>query len=411
MLVLILSAATYGVHNAPARYVALEGGFAEGMAPPEDLRQWRQSSTGLTFAGEGPRTEVRLAARRARAVAALQAVMTVPDGADGLRVELNFGAEGLEPGAEPWQNARLQVLSFDRAGNFLWYWPRDILMVSADRPPGPASAVLPVYSGFKFVLVRVYNGADSGVLRIGPPRIVPLAERPVFAFLRGALVLAWLVTGLWAARAAARRTSTPLRAAILLGAAAFTLAGTLTPQPGFRTVTEPIESLALAATDLLFARQASPPPQARQVPGIPGAADKGSEAGSPARGAVEEPAESPASEPAAPNPARIRAAPSPDYPFSTKHAAHFGVFFLLGLACYAAFPRSSWLGRTLCLASFAVATESLQWFVVTRGSSILDLAVDLAGLALAAAMTAAFSWIMAAVKARNRDRALPGARS
>ncbi len=422
VLLVILSAATYGAHNSSARYGAVQAGFTPEMAPPEDLRRWQHSSRGLTFSGQGANTEVSLAARHERGVAAVQAAIVVPEGADGLRVELRIGTENLEPGGEPWQNARLQFLSFGRAGNLLWYWPKDIIVVSADRPLGPVSATMPLREDLKGVLVRIYNGADSGVLRIGLPKIVPVYERPAFAFLRGALILTWIAAGLWAAWAVARRASTSLRFGALLSAAVLALAGTLAPQPAFRTAVQPVESLVLEVADSLIGHRFSSPPQSRRAAGTPSVTGGGAEAGRPADRAVEESADSQTSKPAAPERSRaskptapelmrVVAPPPPDYPFSFKEAGHFFVFLLLGIACFAAFPRSSWYGRTLCLVSFAVATESLQWFVVTRSSSVTDLAVDTAGLALAAAVTATSSWITAAVRARNRGRALPGARS
>ncbi len=392
----ILSAATYGAHNSSVRYSAAMTGLSPGMAAPEDLHLWRRSLSGLTFSGEGAKSEVRLAARQVRGLAAVETTIEVPDGADGLRVELGIGAENFQPGAKHWQNARLQIFSFDRAGNFLRHWPKDVIVVLADRPFGPASDVLPLRQGLGRVLVRIFNGADSGTLRIGPPKIAPTTQRPAFTLLRGGLIAAWAATGLWAAWAAARRASTPLRAGVLLGIAALVLGGALVPKPIFRPMIAPIETGVLAVADYLFQQQS---PHRSRAAGD-GAGEDRAERG--------EEAVPRASSPVTLAPEHI-IAPRHHYPIGIEDIGHFSMFLLLGVACFAAFPRPSHHGRMLCLASFAVATESLQCFVATRSSSVADLAADMAGLILAAAVAAVGSWIAAAAIARNRDRVLPGA--
>jgi len=418
----VMCAVTYGVHKSPARYSPILSGPAPEMVAPGGLRLWRRSLSGLSFSGEGAGSEVHLAPRQGQDIAVVQTVIAVPEGADGLRIDLSIGAQGLDPGAEAWQNAKLQILSFDKTGHFLWYWPKDIIVVMADRPFGPATAILPLREGLRRVLVRIYNGADSGVLRIGPPKIFAAMERPIFTFLRGGLILAWTAVGLWAARATARRASNRLRTGILFGAAALVLIGTLTPQPAFRTAIEPLESLVLAGADSLFWQRPTSPSLPQQAASTLSAARDRAGVDSGAREVLtrgargdqtnvvrEAPVKAQPLARAAPMPARFATSERPDYPFSFKEIGHFSLFFLLAIACYAAFPRTSWSGRFVCLASFAVATETLQWFVVTRSSSVKDLAVDMAGLALATVVAAAGYWIMAAAKARTRTRASPGA--
>ncbi len=425
----VLCAASYGVLNTAARYVDAPAEVTAGVAPPLDLRLWQQTTAGITFDEEADMVIARLMPRGAGQSAVLQAPVALPPNVDALRITLKLGAEKLRPGRRSWQTAKVELLGFGQSGDFLWYWPREVAVLSSDQPFSPVTAVLPIEAGPKHAVLRIYNGAESGVLRAGAPEVAALSERPAFVFMRGALVLAWVVGGLFLARALLRRVTSRLRAGLLLGLMVFALVGTLTPQPYFRSVTAPLEGLALAVADYTVDRlrswirtppgTAEPRDLAKDLGTAPSnAAPKTSAANGSGQtppkdrseGRAEVESESETANATAETSA-ARAPPQIDYPFNPKQIGHFAAFFLLGLAGFAAFPQAPWAGRLVCLSSFALATESLQWFVVSRNSAVPDLVADLIGLALAASVVAVLSGIKVAARARTRDRAARGGRS
>jgi len=386
----VLCSATYLGLSTGLRYTQAETELGPDSAPPADLRNWPRSHTGIDFTLENGVAIARLAPANDGEVAALQARLVPVAGTDALRITLDAGGRALEDGEETWQRAQVQLLSFDANGRFLWYWPKTVAALSGDQPFRNVSAIVPLSPEVEFIRLAIYNGARSGELRVGPPRVEALAERPAFAALRWALMVAWVVYGAWIALALARRAAGPVRAGLLLGVGLIALFGALMPQPAFRTMSAPVRAAALSLADAIFAPSPAPvlqpPPEA--APGE--AAPPSPEA--PARQLVLAPV-----------------APETDYPFSFKQLSHFAMFFLLGLAAVAAFPRTPRTAVLVCLGAFAVATEALQSFVVTRTGSLADLATDAAGFALAALAIAAAAWITALVRARRQARAGPGA--
>lgn len=386
----ILCGATYLGLDTGLRYTQAKAEQGPDSAPPADLRDWPRSRAGLDFTFEDGVASASLAPAVDGEVAALQARLVPGVGTDALRITLDAGGRGLEDGAETWQRARVQLLSFDAGGRFLWYWPKTVATISGDRPFGSISAIVPMTAEVNFARLVIYNGARSGELRVGPPRVEALAERPAFAALRWVLALAWLAYGAWVAHALSRRAAGPVRAGLLLGVGLIALFGALTPQPAFRNLSAPVQAAALSLADAIFAP--GPGPALQPPPEV-----------------ASEEATRPLPEGPAHQLVQAPVAPETDYPFSFKQLSHFAVFFLLAVAAVAAFPRTPRSALLACLGAFAIATEVLQSFVVTRNGSLADLAIDAAGLALAALAVAAADRITASARARRRARAGPGA--
>jgi VanZ family protein len=392
--VALLCVASYVVLHDAVRYAPAPSGFAADHGPPQALPDWIASNTGLSFQQRGTLTAARLAAREMEAASPsfVQAGFPVPAGADALRLDLQAGAESLEPGAETWQSAWVQVFSFDARGRLLWYWPKTILRLRGPSAFGPVSAVVPLNADIAGALIVAFNGADGGTFEIGPPSVTYLVERPLATILRHALVVAWIAAGVWLAGAVIRRAANVARAGFVLGAVAIALGGALMPQPTFRQVSAPLEAWTLQVADAVFYRApeiAAPiPPRDIESP-APAQPETPSSETVQTDSAEAEPTQQGRSSENSAAAIALAAPPRPDYPVTFKQLGHFAAFFLLGLAAIAAFPRASWAERLICLAGFAIATECLQWFVVTRTGQVVDLLADGAGLVLAVAV----AWI------------------
>ncbi|MFQ5466607.1 MAG: VanZ family protein, partial [Kiloniellaceae bacterium] len=186
------------------------------------------------------------------------------------------------------------------------------------------------------------------------------------------------------------------------------LAGTLTPQPQFGRLTAPIEA---GLRNWLRAPPPAPPAEqqdqvtnngsAAATSGVTGEAAGGASAADRARPATSS-AESRAAAGAHPgaNPARrandrsgslVRPPPEPaawSGP-SLKQVGHFAVFTLLALAAFVAYGSVHPAAIAGYLLVFALATETMQLFLITRSARAMDLAVDGAGILLAWAALAA----------------------
>ena len=385
-----LCAATYVVQMSGLRYIPVTPAPAAAIAvPPSDLRAWQASRSGIAFGERDGLVAASLSPRDAAlgraGIAMLRAVFAIPDGTAALRLDARIGADALVAGDEPWQAGRVQFVSFDRDGRHVWYWPNDVYRVSGDRPFEPVSVLVPVSPSLKAAMLVIYNGAGSGVLRVGQVGVTHLAERPLFAGLRYGLVLAWVLAGLWTAWNVLNRAASVPLAALLLGTVVLALAAALTPQPGFREVTAPLQEWAASLADQVLRPAPAVAPDTPGAPAGPGEAAHGA----PRAGASLVPPQT-----------------RPSHAINFKQASHLAMFFLIGLSGFLAFAPAPWLGRLACLVCLAVATECLQWFVVTRSSQVADLAADVAGLVLAGVVAPAALWVTALV--RRRAGAVPG---
>lgn len=414
--VAMLCLASYVVLHDAVRYTPAPSDFVIDHGPPHALTDWIASNTGLSFQRRGTLTAARLAAREvgADSPSFVQAGFPVPAGADALRVDLQAGAESLEPGAEARQSAWVQMFSFDAHGRLLWYWPKTILRLMAPSTFRPVSAVLPLNGDIAGALIVAFNGADRGTFEIGPPSVTYLVERPFAPYLRYALIAAWVVVGFWLAGATIRGAANMARAGFVLGAVALALGGALMPQPAFRQVSAPLEALTLQVADAVFYRapQIAEPIPPRDIespspaePEVPQTDTPHAPSDKPQSAQQDRSSENSAAAMA------LAAPPRPDYPVTFKQLGHFAAFFLLGLAAIAAFPGASWSDRLICLGGFAIATECLQWFVVTRTGQLVDLVADGAGLALAVAVALLAGRIMPGRFLPRRATAASGERS
>lgn len=375
-------------------YLTLVPGWRYATVVPDLLAgrsltgpEWSRTAFGVEFATEDGFAVVRLAADP-RGVPALALRLPVPGDVDALRAAVQLKTQGMRPGPEGWQKGRAQVASYDVAGRYLWYWPNDVATLSGNSDWLGFDAVIPTSADLKAVFLVVYNGALSGVMSTRAVRVSGLKERPAFTVLRYALIAAWMLAGLWLGRAFLRRGGMTAAKALVLGLSFVALAGTLLPQPAFQRTSAPAEALLRSWL--------SPEGEGTRV------ADRDL-AGS-ARAAPSAAAASPGA------PARSTLVEADSSRLGFKELGHFAVFALLSLAAFMAYPAVPGGVRLMYLAVFALATESLQLFVVTRSARLSDLAVDLSAIVLVGGAIALLRRIRAAARARSARDAPPGAR-
>ncbi|RMD65019.1 MAG: hypothetical protein D6826_01075 [Alphaproteobacteria bacterium] len=400
------------------RYVAVDTA-ALPFVPPRAAGggPWRATASGAAFetgrsdsSGTGGGS-VRLSPGPGRpgGVSAVQARLPLgddpDDDIDAVRVTLELEAEDLRPGPAEWQVGRAQVLSVDRRGRFLWYWPHDIALVRASQPWRGYETVIPRSDDVAVMYLMIYNGARTGVLSARAVRAEALHERPLFVALRSVVILAWVGVAMWSACLVARARLRPIVRVLLLGTAGLAVIGAVLPQPQLAHLTAPVEATLSAWLA---------PPQ----PSVPAAVSGTSASGSPLSG--EPPAQpTPRPRPSVPRPSVPRAADAAPAGLLTtligaariglKQVGHFAVFALLALIALGAVPPRRWLAVLALLVTFALTTEALQLFVITRSARLVDVAIDSGGLLSGVAAAAVLGRITAA--ARGWRRRASGARS
>lgn len=416
LLALGLAALSYAVVEAPARYVSV------GTDPGESAAEaWQGSASGVQRVDGDDRgtIEARLLAEGTDRIPYIRQIVEVPAEVDGIRARASMQAAHLVPGPQRWQIGRFQLLTYTPSQGLLPYWPSQVAQVLSPTGWRHYDTVIPMPGDPVIVVAVIYNGAAAGVLHVRDVRIEAVAERPLYRYLRWALLGAWTAIAVAVAWRLLRPASGVARRATLLLLGAIALGSVLTPQPLFKTITDPLDERLQAWMDQLEPTPAAlRPPAARTTEEATEAnrkapraaersgarskhegANRGTAAAQPSQ---EPPAGRPdprqATSPAPP--ARTEAAPAQTaHPMaivkdvmvriglgrddvSTKSTGHFAAFFLIAVASYLAFPRAAFGVRVLALTAFVVSTECLQLFVVTRTASIADLVIDAAGVAL-----------------------------
>ena len=378
---------------------------------------WRANGRGVALARAGDTAVARIsAAGRGGPVPLLSARLRLPAGTDAVRARVELKATGLEAGRDSWQQGRVQIYGHDARGGFVWYWPKDVATIAGTTRWRSFEAIVPAGAQVPYMRALIYNGGRAGLLEARGVRIVALRVRPVFAWLRGLVGLAWGALGLWAGWTLLAAPGRPAYRGATLAFAVVALAGTLTPQPQFGRLTAPIEAglrdwlrpappaaeprdrLPKSESTVATAGPAATPAESRATArarrgagaGAGEGAGEGADAGAD-RGADDR------SGPSARPPREPAAWSGP----SLKQAGHFAIFTLLALAAFVAYGSVHPAAIAGYLLVFALATETMQLFLITRSARAMDLAVDGAGILLAWAALAALGALRAVARGRG----------
>lgn len=354
----LLCAATYFTQESRWRYVAVVDDLLSARLSQATQAGWQMTDAGADVAVDQGQTVFRLAAVAGQGPSAAWVRLSLPPDLQGVLVTAEAKSDRIVPGREGWETGRIQVNSFDSQGRYLWYWPGLVADVSGTTDWRPFREVIPVTGDLTAAYLVIYNGAQSGVMSVRNLQVAGAVERPAFAVLRPILIVSWALLGLWGAWLLVRTRRRAVPRAALLGLMAAALAGILTPQPYLGYVSAPIEDLIKS----VLVHPAVPTPTAQDdAAETRGTTDR-------ENGRAETTRTLPASREAG------------AFELSLKQAGHFAVFACLVVALGWAFPHLSGFAPGFYLLLFAVATESLQLFLITRSARMIDLAIDAAGI-------------------------------
>lgn len=291
-----------------------------------------------------------------------------------LRIGAEIRLEDLHPGRQPWQRAVLNLDSFSAARAKMNYWPHEIANLSGANGWQTVNRVLPVPKSAKSMRLVAFMGAPQGRMAIRNISVRAVRETTLSRWLGQALLAGWLLAGAWCLAPLLRRPLiTPARAMMLVAGLAV-LAGALAPQPQLgQAVTQ---ARQLSDTALKAIRAAALPDKGAEVAvtgpqtGVGGKAVKITR-GRPA--SVGKPHGKAGKTIAPPRPAAPLG-------LAQEHLGHLAAYLILSALALAVYGRRALAQVVTGLCLFAIASEALQSFVVTRDAEWADLAYNGLGI-------------------------------
>jgi len=293
-----------------------------------------------------------------------------------LRVRAEIRLQNLRPGPAPWQRAVLALESFSSYSARLRYWPHDIANLSGGDGWRTVERVLPVAKAAKSMRLVAYMGAVQGRMTIRNISVRAMAETTLSLWLGWALLASWLLAGVWCLAPLARRPMiTPVRGLVLCAGLAI-LAGALTPQPQLGQAVALALNLSNTAAEAIRAA-VRPESTVKRQPSVPA----GDHATMP-RASRPDKLRTPRAR------AALGAGPSSitspgiltGLAPGAEHLGHFMAYLLFSALVLLAYGRRSLTRVATGLALFAVISEALQSFIITRDAEWLDMAYNGAGI-------------------------------
>ena len=368
-----LSLSTYLILELPWRYDLVRYDILGDRAWQEGIADWDRSAGVVAGAPTNGPLVACLEPGEGATLPFLSKPVAAPSDISHLRVSAGLKADRLVPGMETWQRGHVQLWSFDADGRPLWYWPHEIAVIEDAGGWQDHALVVPVAGSGRAVRFLAYNGALEGALCLRDVRIEGLTERRLFAALRYALWPLWAASLLWISVLVMRTRRPILLKGGLLGAGLVILALVLMPQPYYATVSHPLEfQLGLLAS--LF-ESAQPPSQSQAA---------GSDVAQPQEKAATHKKGAQIWESygqAQPRPPPVGLGPFQAF-FTFKNLAHAAAFFALAVLIGLTYGQ---LGLPLCIAAAllcVIASESMQFLVITRSSQWSDLLAGACGATL-----------------------------
>ncbi len=382
---------TFAAFTMPSRYETIGTTGILDWGPADDSSQLGGSGRERT-SGSASNDGVRLAAGNGKVIPAVYFPLPDMGNAEFVRANVDVLAERIVPGLEPWQVARVLVLSFDFQARMLTHWPKEVASLSGDSDWSDRQLIVPTAGEVAQLRLVAYNAATSGTIGIRNLSAEQLTERPIFVAFRIGLLLVWVAVGIWCLATLFRAPGRAILKVMTVTVVALIVASALVPQPRFDQLTRPAHDwlaaisgpvLASAGTQLSGATTGA---EVNPPPGVSGAGKAGS--GSQDR-------QSNANDRLSISALTIAVPEGQQVSVGTTlvtfeeliHFSSFAILAALILLTYQAVPLTVAVGFPLLAAA---ATECLQLFLVTRSFEWQDLLVDWVGVAVGAAIAVAW---------------------
>lgn len=338
-----------------------------GFEAPDCTAEWTGWDSGLTrlrpAAGYRNSAGVELSAEPGRH-GVLRMTIARTENIPAFRVGVRAKANHVTPGKESYHVPRTVFFFRDRSGKAEYSRPHTVFNLKKDSGWKRFSVVFPVPEDVTDARLQVQNFGESGTLTIDDISVVPVAPRSSAPFFHILFILLWIGVFCACLLAIAPWKSKTGTASLLCALAI--IIGVLLPGEFLDST---IAQTRNRLKETVHRQIPPPPPQpTRTAPATKQAA-----------------LSAPAPKPALPPP-RIDS-----FVQNIHTIGHFSLFMLLALLSLSAWappraPRRAALNVAAGLVLFAASTEVLQFLTPDRKAGLGDLAFDLAGIVIAAAL-------------------------
>jgi hypothetical protein len=138
---------------------------------------------------------VRLINEDAGATVGLDQVLVLPPGINAFRVAATVTLEGVSPGPERWQQARMFIQTVPEGASPHFHGPHQLIDRSGDYGPHRLSADFPVVPDTPEARLMIRLQRATGAMVVQHLEIEPLVRNPARMQLRHGLMAVWLVIG------------------------------------------------------------------------------------------------------------------------------------------------------------------------------------------------------------------------
>ncbi len=361
--IILLGVASLGLFEIDDRYSVVQ----QHLLPNLDFRRigenWTGSKGGIHLIAASPTVLVLNNGNRHQTLMTQR--LNKPQRFENIRVAVDIKLDGVEAGPAWWQMAGVIVLSHDRSGKRMTYWPSEVAFLSGTHPWRRYEAVIPTSASMANMRLVILHGGSSGEIKIRNLEVDAADERMWFSIAETSLLVLWLGVGIWVlAPVIIQRWRAPLVYAALMTFAGL-LAVSVMPQPLLSTSSQPaMRTLAeITAPFTKAGKQSEEAAQNRKKAGSPKVTPP--EKGQNASGDTGQ---------AAPVSLKLKGD-------RRQYSAHFFSHILLGMLIGLAFKEAAWWHLAIYLSLAAATNELLQVFVITRSAGIADGLANVAGAA------------------------------
>ena len=200
---------------------------------------------------QGTASAIQLKARGAKRFVTVQTRIKPSAPADYYLVSLDVRMRDFSGQGRFWPQAGVIIQSRDRLGQWLWYWPSQVLGINGDVGEWRTlRGLAPIANAAHRTVAFTYVLADTGTAEFRKLKVQLARERPAFTVAYFILITAWAGFALAVARLALLRRGRNWGRLVAVVVAGVMIFGGTVPQPGLK---ESMRSISYSTQDLIYA--------------------------------------------------------------------------------------------------------------------------------------------------------------
>lgn len=365
---------------------------------------WTGTPHDVALSDAAPR-QVRIQANFGGQVPLVTQIVRDLDGISHLRVAVDVRTEGIVPGWQFWQRAGVFLYSVSRQNRRIWYWPYEITLIEGTSDWRRYTAVIPVSADAGYMQLFLFNASEAGSMYARNLTVEAVTENGLMRAAWWGLMAAWFVFGSVVLVIVLRRRRTILSLVTCAGAVAI-LVSLVWPQPDLSIMQRTALRTALIAahTAVNALRSTSEDMQEEQsVTMSDEDAEPSGDDGADAPESAPDDGED-AGDHTAMGDEGTMGASFDLFDLHSTTLAHLFVFLVLAVFARLAFRRDDAAYLLVALMAFALASEVIQGFTITRTVELEDGVYNAFGAIIGLLATSAGLAVLARFKPHRSDK-------